>query len=151
MDKGIAIALTAFVGGLVAIQGPINGRLGQSIGSFPAAAVSFITGTIILVTLALMFGGGFGKIASQSPPWHYFLGGLLGAAYVTTVLITVKTLGASGIAAATVTGQLTTAVVIDRAGAFGLHKTPITPARILGIALLAAGTYLITTTTHAPN
>ena len=39
--------------------------------------------------------------------WYYLIGGLLGAAYVTTVLLTVRTLGAGGVTAATVAGQLT--------------------------------------------
>ena len=39
--------------------------------------------------------------------WYYLLGGVLGAAYVTTALITVKEIGAGGVAAATITGQLT--------------------------------------------
>ena len=54
------------------------------------------------------------------------IGGVLGAAYVTTVLLTVRTLGAGGVTAATVAGQLTMSVVIDRIGFLGLDETPIT-------------------------
>ena len=60
-----------------------------------------------------------------------------------TVLVTVSTIGAGGVAAATVTGQLTASVVIDRLGVLGLEETPITLERVLGVALLLAGTYLI--------
>jgi len=55
----------------------------------------------------------------------------------------VKTLGAGSVAAATITGQLTASVLIDQLGAFGLDKQPLTLARIVGIALLLSGTYLI--------
>ena len=49
-------------------------------------------------------------------PWYYLLGGVLGAAYVTIALIADSTIGAGGVAAATITGQLAAAVVIDRIG-----------------------------------
>jgi transporter family-2 protein len=59
------------------------------------------------------------------------------------VLISVRTLGAGGVTAATIAGQLTMSVVIDRAGLLGLDQRALTPGRVLGIALLAAGTFLI--------
>jgi uncharacterized membrane protein YdcZ (DUF606 family) len=34
-------------------------------------------------------------------------------------------------------------VVLDRIGAFGLEEQPITAARVAGVGLLLAGTYLI--------
>jgi transporter family-2 protein len=75
--------------------------------------------------------------------WYYLIGGALGAAYVTVALIAVQSIGAGGVAAATITGQLTTAVLIDRLGILGLERTPVTAGRVAGIALLLAGTYLI--------
>ena len=75
--------------------------------------------------------------------WYYLLGGLLGAAYVTTVLLTVRTLGAGGVTAATVSGQLTASLVIDRVGLLGLDETPITLGRVIGVVLLIAGTVLV--------
>ena len=62
---------------------------------------------------------------------------------MTTVLLTVRTLGAGGVTAATVAGQLTTSVVIDRLGILGLEETPITLGRALGVLLLFAGTLLV--------
>ncbi len=75
--------------------------------------------------------------------WYYLLGGILGAAYVFSALALVSEIGAGGVAAATVTGQLVTSVVLDRIGFLGLDREPITAARVLGVALLLAGTYLI--------
>jgi bacterial/archaeal transporter family-2 protein len=62
---------------------------------------------------------------------------------VTTALLSVPTIGAAGVAAATVTGQLTAAVVIDRLGLFGLDQVPLSFARLAGVGLLLAGTYLV--------
>jgi transporter family-2 protein len=61
------------------------------------------------------------------------------------VLVTVRTLGAGGITAATIAGQLSTSLALDHFGAFGLEKSPITVTNAIGVVLLAAGTYLIVT------
>lgn len=143
MDRGPAVLLTAMVGGLIALQAPINSMLGKSIGTFQAAFVSFTVGTIALCGIALATGG-LGSVADvRSVPWHYLLGGLLGAAYVTCVLVTVRTLGAGGITAATIAGQLTMSVVVDRFGWLGVEKDPLDASKVAGILLLAAGTFLI--------
>jgi transporter family-2 protein len=140
---GIAIALTACAGGLVAMQAPINSKLGKAAGTFAAASISFLIGTMILVAITALSGKGVNLSAASKLPWYYFAGGALGAAYVTTVLVSVRTLGAGGVTAATIAGQLSTAVALDRFGAFGLPEKQVTLARVAGVALLAAGVFLI--------
>jgi transporter family-2 protein len=139
----LATIATAIVGGLIALQAPINSGLGKATGTFPAAAISFTVGTVVLVAIVLV-SGDLGEVSGVSDvPAHYLIGGLLGAAYVTTVLLTVRTLGAGGVTAATVAGQLTAAVVIDRLGILGLESKPITLTRMIGVLLLFAGTLLV--------
>ena len=143
MDRGLAVVLTAVVGGILALQAPINSGLGRATGNIAAALVSFTVGTLVLVLVVAVSGEASGLSSALDVRWYYLVGGLLGAAYVTTALITVRSIGAGGVAAATITGQLTTAVVIDRLGILGLERTPITASRVLGVALLLAGTYLL--------
>jgi bacterial/archaeal transporter family-2 protein len=64
--------------------------------------------------------------------------------FVSTLLVAVRTLGASGILAATLVGQMSASVVIDRFGLLGLERTAITLTRVAGIALVAAGAWLVT-------
>jgi transporter family-2 protein len=144
VDRGVAVVLTAVVGGMVALQGPINSQLGKSIGTFQAAFFSFATGTIILAVIAGLARGGFGQIAeAKSLAPQYLIGGVLGACYVSSVLVTVRTLGAGGIVAATIAGQLTMSVIIDQFGLLGLDKDPISAMKAVGVVLLAAGTLLV--------
>ncbi len=146
MDKqGVAALAAASAGGLIALQAPINGTLGRVVGSLPAAAISFAVGTTALVALAFVLGGGFGRVgeATGGLSWVYFTGGLLGAIYVTTALVTVRALGAGGVTAATIAGQLTMALVIDRMGVLGLAERPLSVQRLVAVALLGAGTYLM--------
>ena len=141
MDRGAAVMLTAVVGGLIGLQAPINSALGKSIGTFHAAFLSFAIGTVALAVIAAFSKGSFGEVTSV--PWHYLLGGLLGAAYVTSVLVTVRTLGAGGVTAATITGQLSISVVLDHFGLLGVDKDPIGLDKVIGLALLAGGTFLV--------
>jgi bacterial/archaeal transporter family-2 protein len=144
VNSQVAAALaTAVVGGLIALQAPINSHLGKQTGTLAAALISFSIGTIVLLGIVAVSGHLDELPGMTSVRWYYLLGGVLGAAYVTTVLLTVRTLGAGGVTAATVAGQLTTAMVIDRLGVLGLEKTPITAARLLGVLLLFAGTALV--------
>ncbi len=144
MDRGAAVLLTAAVGGLIALQAPINSTLGRVVGTFPAAFFSFATGTVLLAAIATLSTGGFGQLGeARGLSWYYLIGGVLGAAYVTTVLVTVRSLGVGAVVAATITGQLAMAVVIDQLGLLGVAKQPVTAAKAVGIALLAIGTFLI--------
>ena len=144
MSRGLAVLLTAGVGGLVAIQAPINSQLGKKVGTYQGALVSFAVGTVLLTAIVLVAAGGVGRIGeARHVAWYYLLGGVLGAAYVSCVLVTVRTLGAGGVTAATIAGQLSMSLVVDQLGILGVAKHPITAARVLGVVLLAAGTFLV--------
>jgi bacterial/archaeal transporter family-2 protein len=144
VDRSLAVVLTVAVGGLIALQAPINSQLGRVVGTFQGAFTSFVIGTILLLFIAAFAKGGLGQIAeARHLQWYYLTGGALGAAYVTTVLVTVRSLGAGGVTAATIAGQLTLAVVVDQLGILGVAKHPVTVARVAGILLLALGVLLI--------
>jgi transporter family-2 protein len=139
----LAAAATVVAGALVALQAPINSKLGGRTGTFPAVTISFAVGVMILVALLAVLGqlGGIGE--ARGAPWWYFLGGVLGVVYVTTVLLSVRELGAGGVTAATIAGQLTLSLVIDQLGLLGVARQPITAARAAGVLLLAAGVWLV--------
>jgi transporter family-2 protein len=144
VDRGTAVLLTAFTGGLVALQAPVNSLLGRSIGTWQAAFLSFAIGTVALACIAALATGGLGQISGvRNLPWYYLTGGLLGAAYVTSILVTVRTLGAGGIVAATVAAQLAVSVVVDHYGLIGVAKHPITLEKVIGVVALGIGTYLV--------
>jgi len=133
----------ALTGGLIAMQPAVNSGLGKATGNIAAALISFAIGTLLLAGIVALAGqgGGIGEVTRV--PWYLLLGGVLGAAYVFSALVTVSSIGAGGVAAATITGQLTFSLILDRIGFLGLEEAPISPDRILGVALLLAGTFLI--------
>jgi bacterial/archaeal transporter family-2 protein len=143
MDRGLAVVITAIAGGLIAAQAPMNAELGKATGNLQAALVSFLIGTVALAAIVVLSGKAGGLASTFDVSWYYLLGGFLGAIYVLNSLIAVSAIGAGGVAAATVFGQLTAAVLIDRLGLFGLDQVALTPERVLGVLLLLAGTVLV--------
>jgi transporter family-2 protein len=145
VSKELAVLVTVAAGGAVAAQAPANNVLSKHVGSFGAASVNFVAGTIIVLVITFAFAGGFnGDEGSESPAWYYWvIGGVGGLIIVVTTLITVRELGAGGITAAVIAGQLSLSVVLDRLAVLGLDERAITWEKLLGIALLAAGTLLV--------
>lgn len=144
MTRTLAVVLAACAGVLVGMQAPVNSRLGRNIGSVQAATFSFVVGTVALVLVATLFYGGLGSFgqAAKAPAWAW-VGGLLGAVYVTVAILTVRTLGVSGLTALVIAGQLTAAVIIDRFGLLGIARQPIATTRIVGLVLLVVGVVLV--------
>jgi transporter family-2 protein len=144
VSRGLAVLLGAGAGCLVGMQAPINSRLGKNIGGVQAATFSFLVGTTALVLLSTVIRGGLGSLGHVGrAPWWALVGGLLGAVYVFVAIEAVRTLGASGLTAVVITGQLAISVVIDRFGLLGIAKQHISATRILGLVLLAAGVALV--------
>ena len=132
------------VGAVVAIQPPINAELGRRTSDLAAAFISASVACLILGTIFFFFGDHSSLRELRSVPIGYFVGGLAGAAFIAGSLITVRYLGAGGVAAATIAAQLTVAAMLDAAGVLGLDPTPLTPLRLLGVAALFAGVALLT-------
>jgi transporter family-2 protein len=144
VSRGLAVVLGVGAGCLVGMQAPINSRLGRSVGSAEAATVSFLVGTVALVLILLIARGGIGGIGQIGrAPWWALVGGLLGAVYVSVALVAVRTLGASGLTAVVIGGQLVISVVIDRFGLLGVTRQAVGVQRIAGLVLLAAGVLLV--------
>jgi transporter family-2 protein len=144
VSRGLAVLLGVGAGCLVGMQAPINSRLGRSVGSVEAATFSFLVGTAALVLILLVARGGVGGLVHvDRAPWWALVGGLLGAVYVSVALVAVRTLGASGLTAVVIGGQLAISVAIDRFGLLGVARQSVGVQRILGLVLLAVGVVLV--------
>jgi transporter family-2 protein len=138
-----AVLIMLAVSAVFALQAPVNARLAVTTGRVPAALVSFLVGIVGLAVAVLVSGGagGFADIG-EAEAWQ-FTGGIIGAAFVLTALAAVPVVGAGGVAAATITGQMVGSIVLDDRGWLGLDVEPVSALRIAGAVLLLAGTALI--------
>jgi bacterial/archaeal transporter family-2 protein len=144
MTRLLAVLATVGVGALIALQPPINSELGKRTSVVAAAFISTGISAIVLGAIALALGEAGHVRRVPHIPAIYLTGGLMGAVLVSVSLVTVRTLGAGGVVAATVSGQVVVSAILDRFGFLGLDRIGLTPARLLGFALLLVGTALVT-------
>ena len=147
----VATLLMVASGAQLSLQAPVNAGLARATGGLPAALISFAVGTGVLAIAALAAGELDRVSAVGDVPLHDLVGGAIGATYVVVTLLAVPSIGAGGVAAGIITGQLISSVALDALGAFGLDREPATATRVLAAALLALGTYAIVSGRPGPS
>jgi transporter family-2 protein len=144
VDKGVAVGVAAVIGGVLATQAPLNSQLGRSVGGLQASVVALGLSFVCVLVLATLTDGVGGIRRIGEAPLHVAVGGgLIGALYVGSIVWTVRALGAGGLTAVTIAGQLGLAMVIDHHGWLGVERSQITAWKVAGVGLLALGTWLV--------
>jgi len=134
--------LMVFSGVFVALQPLINANLATRIGLVQSSFVSFLVGTVALAGVMLVYGNGDLR-SLPGAPWWYFTGGLLGAFFVTAIIMAVPRIGTTAALAATIASQLAAGAIFDHFGLLGGRHIPLDFWRITGIGLLFAGAGLV--------
>jgi bacterial/archaeal transporter family-2 protein len=146
VTRPIALVCTLAAGLLVGLQPASNAAMAKHIGDLGAAFVSLVVATMIIGVLLLADGhpGRLTGVTTLRP--EHLVGAIGGAAVVFLGLLAVKPLGTGAVIALLVAGQVITSVAADRLGWFGVHNVALSPGRVLGVALVIAGTLLVTRT-----
>jgi transporter family-2 protein len=144
MNQFLILFCIFLVGGFIAMQGAVNSALGKHLGDpIHAALVSFGTGFIALLIISLVFSGGFPsveKLSSIKP--INLIGGILGVAYITSMVIFVPKIGIANALVASLCGQVILSLVLDHFGLLGLNIKSIDFPKILGALFIVAGLLL---------
>jgi bacterial/archaeal transporter family-2 protein len=139
------MVLALVAGAMMPTQAATNNKMAVTVGSpIFAAFLSFLVGTILLLAATLFSGLGSASYAAvtQAPPIAW-LGGLLGACFVTAAVLLVPKLGVAMTFSLFVAGQLLMSLIIDHYGLLGVEVKGISLPRIAGIVLITAGVILI--------
>ncbi len=129
-------------GVFVALQPLINASLAVRVGLVQSSFISFAVGTAVLGAVLLFWGHG-SLLTAPEAPWWQFTGGILGAFFVTAIILAVPKIGAAAALAATIASQLAAGAVFDRFGLLGMRQIPLDIWRVAGILLLFAGAALV--------
>ena len=146
-DYGALVwVLPAILAGVcVAIQTGINSQLRLELQSpLQAALVSFLVGTIVLILL-LIFRNEWRidlSIVHQAP-WWIWMGGVLGAFYVSSIVFVAPKIGAVAVSIYIIFGQLIMSVILDHYGWLGFPKISISIERIIGLIFVFIGVVLV--------
>lgn len=137
--------LLALVAGVtMAIQGSLNTVLSKIIGLLEATFIVHLVGTAVIVIALLLFRLGNNSLDQIGhAPWYTLLGGVLSALIICAVVASISKLGVAAATTAIIVGQVSTAVIIDHFGMFGLRQIPCTWWRLAGMVLLATGAKLM--------
>ena len=137
---------TLFIGAILPVQAVLNTKLGkQTGGPLISSLLSFLVGLICLFIINLFANySAFTnmKLLSVSP-WYVWLGGLLGAIYVSCVIFVNQQQGVALTFALVVAGQIFISLLIDHFGLFGSIVRPLSIPKIIGALLIIAGLVLI--------
>jgi len=145
MPNWLLLLLAVFIGAILPVQAGLNAQLARVAGNpVWSALISFVTGTLGLAAYLLVNRAGLTTVtALRAAPWYLYLGGLLGAVYVTMILLMVPRLGVALTFGLTIAGQMLISLVLDHFGLLGLPVQPVSAGRLAGVALLVMGVLLI--------
>ncbi|WP_080060097.1 DMT family transporter [Spirosoma aerolatum] len=136
----------AFIVGLaITVQAGVNANLRQAMANpILAAVISFGSGLIALVLMFLSTGGVVPPLDTiRQVSWWKWTGGVMGAIYMITVIVSVQKIGTANMVSLSVAGQLTAAIILDHYGLLGFAHHPANVWRLLGIILIVGGVLLV--------
>jgi transporter family-2 protein len=138
----VAVTLTAGLAG--SVQAAVMGELGQRVGTAPALTFSVLVSMACALAILLVSERSLSGLreAAEQPAWLW-LGGLMSVYIVLAITIATPRIGVAATIGFVIAGNLVMAAAIDRWGLLGQDEIAITWHRVVGLALLAAGSALI--------
>ena len=139
----LAVALTLTAGLAGGVQAAVMGELGERVGIAPALAFSVLVSVAFAAAALLVWERSLDGIraAAREPAWLW-LGGLMSVFIVLGITVATPRVGVAAAIGLVIAGNLAMAAAIDRWGLLGQDAIAITWHRLLGLALLAAGSAL---------
>lgn len=129
---------SAIAGAAMSVQGVMNTRLGEGIGTMEANCVVQSTAAVLSwAALCFYRTGSFAAIGTV--PWYCLLGGVLGLVITITVMLGIGALSPTVAISVILLSQLSTAALIDGLGLLGTERAAFTWRKLLGLALMAGG------------
>lgn len=132
--------MAVIAGAFLPMQGSMNSKLAKA-GENPvyASMISFTIGVLALVTYILLTSQNVSWKGLKDAPSYSWLGGVLGAFYVTVIVFAFPKIGPGLTFGLVVAGQLITSMVMEHFQIMGTPHQPISLGRIVGILLIIAG------------
>lgn len=138
------IILALLSGAFLPVQAGLNARLGKSLHNpIYASMISFIIGAIAVILYILLTRQEVVWEGVKKAPGYAWMGGVLGAFYVTAIILAFPRIGPALTFGLVVAGQMVIAILLDHFNILVTQQHTITIWRILGVVLIVAGVILI--------
>lgn len=144
MNKLMWIALAFLSGAFLPIQAGLNAKLGKAAESpVYASMLSFAIGTLGLITYILITKQSMSWAGVREAPAHVWLGGLLGAFYVTVIILAFPKLGPGLTFGLVVAGQMIISILLEHFNILVAQQNSMSFMKLLGVMLVVAGVIII--------
>ncbi|TAH40293.1 MAG: DMT family transporter [Bacteroidetes bacterium] len=144
MNKIVWIALAFLSGAFLPIQAGLNTKLGRAIENpVYASFFSFIVGAIGLLIYIILTKQHISWGGIRSAPPSVWLGGLLGAFYVTVIILAFPKLGPGLTFGLIVAGQMTISILLEHFNIMVVQQSSISFSKIIGVVLVVLGVIII--------
>jgi transporter family-2 protein len=140
----VFFALALITGGLIPVQAATNAAFSKSIGNpLITGLMVFVIGLIAMTVIVALRGARAPLNTFATVPWYGYLGGLIVPTYVVMITIITPRIGLGNAIALILTGQIIAAVLIDQFGWFNTTVRHIDAGRLMGVAFMICGIYLV--------
>lgn len=144
MDKVIWILLTFVAGAFLPIQAGLNARMGKAAGNpVYASMLSFAVGTLALLVYIAVTRQSASWAGIKAAPPSLWVGGLLGAFYVTVIVLAFPKLGPGLTFGLIVAGQMIISLLLEHYNILVAQQAPINYMKVLGVALIVVGVIIV--------
>ncbi len=143
MTHSILVILIATLGGVaVAIQAQMVGQLDKSLGTIESVFITYGGGGLLIGFVMLaMRGGNLSSISAV--PLYTLLAGAVGLLIVGTIGYSVPRIGLVAAFTLIVSAQFISGALIDHYGLLGAELRQLTMSRVLGIAIMLLGVWIV--------
>lgn len=142
--KWLWIIMAFFSGAVLPIQAGLNSKMGKGVGNpVYAALISFIVGAIGLTLYILFTKQQVSWTGISRMPAYVWTGGLLGAFYVTAIVVLFPQLGPALTFGLVVAGQMLISVLLEHFNILTHQPNPFNWWRLLGILMIVGGVIIV--------
>jgi bacterial/archaeal transporter family-2 protein len=145
MNSILFVLLALLCGAVFPVQAGLNGKMTQLVGnpiltSLLSVFVGFVSILVYVISTRIPLHS---VSAATAAPWYYWLAGMLGAFYVSSVIVIVPRLGFTLTFGLIITGQILVSLLFDYFGILDVPVKEISIRKIAGVALLILALVLI--------
>lgn len=142
--KELWIFIALISGAFLPIQAGLNAKMGKAVESpVHASLISFAIGLVALLVYNFTTRNQPSWAGLKAAPWYAWTPGILGAFYVTAIIMAFPRIGAALTFGLVVAGQMLIAVLLDHFNILVAQQHSINVWRILGVLMIIGGVILI--------
>lgn len=142
----IGVASALITGVAIGVQAAFSNRGGQAIGALRTTLLTNLTGGVF----AFLVAGSFWVLklvrwqdVPRPTAWMLIGSGVLGVFIVMGAAYSLRFTGVTAGIATIILGQLLVSTIVDAIGWGGMERIPVTPQRIIGLAVMGIAVVLL--------